>query len=184
MCGYILIILLYLAYGPALLEYSLSPDGITHLQSITSQGAIAFWKFQTKLGGSKELVAAMVITFIVSSRPKFFYFLAVFGIDKFNVSYFKLAFAAPRPYMINSDIVPITCSTAFGNPSGHASASFLISFVVFLDIFHGKSSNPRLYPKWKYCLGIAIAIYWAATIPYTRFLMGAHSLDQIVFGTH
>lgn len=30
---------------------------------------------------------------------------------------------------------------------------------------------------------LLLSIYWAASIPYSRFLLGAHSLDQIVYGS-
>ena len=79
--------------------------------------------------------------------------------------------------------MPIKCSAAFGNPSGHSSASSLIAFVVFMDVFHGKSDHRKIFTKLQYTLGITLALYWAGTIPYTRFLMGVHSLDQIVYGT-
>ena len=72
-----------------------------------------------------ELVTVTIFTFIWSPRPKFYYFLAVLSIDKMYVSFLKLAYAMPRPYMIDADISPkgLSCSKAFGNPSGHASAS-------------------------------------------------------------
>jgi membrane-associated phospholipid phosphatase len=58
-------------------------------------------------------------------------------LDKFINSYLKLAYANPRPYMVKSEIKLLSCSKGFGNPSGHAAASSLISIVLFLDYFHG-----------------------------------------------
>ena len=63
--------------------------------------------------------------------------LVTFSIDKIINAYFKLAYAAPRPYMIASHIRPLSCSTSFGMPSGHSSAAFMITITIFLDIFHG-----------------------------------------------
>lgn len=78
------------------------------------------------------------------------YYFVMMGIDKTYVSYLKLALANPRPYMINSDIVPISCSKAFGDPSGHSSASFILGIVLFLDVFHGsttKNTKPFFYDQ-------------------------------------
>ena len=41
----------------------------------------------------------------------------------------------------------------------------------------------RFFSKITYAVCLALAIFWAVTIPYTRFVMGVHSLDQIMFGS-
>ena len=115
------------------------------------------------------------------------YYFVMFGLDKLYVSYMKLALAQPRPYMVQSSIVPISCSRAFGDPSGHSSASIIIGMVLFLDTFHGKTTKgcePFYYGNkmWQYYLALFLAVFWATTIPFTRFLLGAHSLDQIIYG--
>ena len=38
------------------------------------------------------------------------------------------------------------------------------------------------YSNLQYYSCLLILLFYAGTIPYTRFLMGVHSLDQIVFG--
>jgi hypothetical protein len=58
-------------------------------------------------------------------------------LDKIIVSFFKLAYHDPRPWVLESLIKPISCSKEFGNPSGHASASALFSLFLILDLFHG-----------------------------------------------
>jgi hypothetical protein len=83
------------------------------------------------------LIILCVIGLFFCPRSKFFYFLAVFLIEKAGNSYLKLAYASPRPYMIESKIEPVGCSKAFGNPSGHSSSAILIFIVGFLDFFHG-----------------------------------------------
>ena len=131
-------------------------------------------------------MAAVGITFIFGSRNHFFYYLAILGIDKLIVSYFKLAYHDPRPYMVDPLITPYKCSKGFGNPSGHSSASSLSAITFFLDIFHGSqigNSILRYFSKHVYVVSLILNIYWAASIPYTRFLMGVHSLDQIIYGS-
>ncbi len=93
--------------------------------------------------------------------------------------------------MISQDIQPITCSKGFGNPSGHSSSASLFAIVVFLDYFHGtpietvKNGLPKIQRVNKvfYIVCLLFSIYWAASIPYSRFLLGAHSLDQVVYGS-
>jgi hypothetical protein len=51
-------------------------------------------------GGGVEMIVACVFTLFFCPRSKFFYFLAVFLIEKAGNSYLKLAYASPRPYMI------------------------------------------------------------------------------------
>lgn len=131
-------------------------------------------------------MAAVVISFILGTRQHFFYYMAVLALDKVLISYFKLAYHDPRPYMILSTITPNKCSVGFGNPSGHSHASSTFAVVLFLDVFHGAqigSSIERYFSKTIYYLSLALAIFWAASIPYTRFVMGVHSLDQIIFGS-
>jgi len=102
------------------------------------------------------------------------------------MSYFKLAYADPRPYMIDDQIEPITCSKGFGNPSGHSLASAMFSVFIFLDLMHGytRGKNPHIFKIGAlYYVFMAFLIWQAAAIPFTRFLMGVHSLDQIVYGS-
>lgn len=52
-------------------------------------------------------------------------------------------------------------------------------------MFHGKSApyHKSLFFKWyQYILVFLLCSAWATLIPFSRYLLGAHSLDQIVFG--
>jgi membrane-associated phospholipid phosphatase len=180
-----IVIGLYFVYHEPLKDYSLGPNGISHLQATVPESARMFFLFLTQLGGGQELMEAFILFFIFGTRSKSFYYLAVFALDKVQVNMYKLAFAEPRPYMIASNIHPFTCSKQFGMPSGHSSASWTITMCFFLDMFHGKS-QPYFkvqYFKWyQYILVLLLCWIWAGSIPFSRYLLGAHSLDQIVFG--
>ena len=91
----------------------------------------------TEFGGGKEQLVLVAVGLIFCTREKFFYFLALYTIDKGLLGLLKLSFHMPRPYMVNSDIHPIHCSKEFGNPSGHCTAAFSFTIVVFLDVMHG-----------------------------------------------
>ena len=113
------------------------------------------------------------------------YYLTFFTLDKGYVSFFKIAYHEPRPYMVNSGIIPISCSRAFGNPSGHSSSAIIVPIVLFLDIFHGKTMRghlPKYFNTPTYIICLFFAFLWALTVPFSRYVLGVHSLDQILFG--
>lgn len=139
------------------------------------------WFIITEMGGAKEIGFVVFISFF-GPRPRFFYYLSILTLITGMVSYMKIAYHQPRPYMIEPGIHPISCSKAFGQPSGHSMAASLIAITLVLDVFHG-SNGHTFYSKPFYYSCVAFAVFWATAIPYTRFLMGVHSLDQIVYGS-
>jgi membrane-associated phospholipid phosphatase len=98
---------------------------------------LKFLETISDFGGGSELLALFIITFLVGSRPKAMYFMTTLAIDKVLIGFLKLAYKEPRPYLKFLDIEALSCSKEFGNPSGHSSAAFATSIVLFLDIFHG-----------------------------------------------
>lgn len=87
--------------------------------------------------------------------------------------------------MISATVKTYTCSKQFGMPSGHSSASWCLTMAFFLDMFHGRSQPfyKIQYFRWyQYIIVLLLCWFWAGAIPFSRYLLGAHSLDQIVFG--
>lgn len=150
-----------------------------------------FWLFQTRLGGGKELKFLTVFGLIFCNRSRALYYLAVITIYEFFLGEFKMLYHDPRPYMVETSIKPVYCSREFGNPSGHSLAAALFSIVVFLDLYHASpirsdlQGKPRtLFANWfVYFVSGLLLLYWAASIPYTRYVMGLHSADQLVYGS-
>lgn len=141
----------------------------------------------TKLGGGKEMVVWFIVSFIFQRRALAIYVCSVLCLDKLINSYIKLLYANPRPYMIESSIMPIDCSSSFGSPSGHASSSAMISTTLFLHVFHGythlesahmtRSEYRKYYSGFIYYPSLCVALFWFFGIPFSRYLMGVHSLD-------
>jgi len=106
------------------------------------------------------------------------------------MDFFKYFYAMPRPYLLTGNIKPIACLLSFGNPSSHSMASSIAPIVIILDIFHGSpisfdsvKDNKIFYSSTTYFLSLLLALYWQISMPYIRYLGGAHSLNQIIFGS-
>ena len=92
-------------------------------------------------GGGNELLALTIVTLLFGRRPKFFYFLFAFTLEKANNGYLKLLLHQPRPFFVNPDIQAFTCAKSFGCPSGHSSSSSFFAILLFLDLFHGSERS-------------------------------------------
>jgi hypothetical protein len=55
-------------------------------------------------GGGLELLILAIVTLLFGRRPKFFYFLFAFTLEKANNGYIKLLLHQPRPFFVNSKI--------------------------------------------------------------------------------
>lgn len=181
-------------YKESLLDFSLSKEGIPWIQrdDVTSKGVKRFFEIMTKLGGGKEMLAWFIVAFLFQRRSCAVYVCSILALDKLINSYIKLLYANPRPYMIEKDIIPIDCSTSFGSPSGHASSSAMVATTLFLHVFHGYTHRENEYMERKnyrlffgyitYFASLFVALFWFFGIPFSRYLMGVHSLDQLLFG--
>ena len=184
------LILLDTTYKKSLFAFSISEDGIPKWQKKASSGELGFLYLMSKLGGGKEIGVLVFSALLLAPREKYFYYLLAWALDKLYIGYFKLAYGDPRPYMVNGEIHPYECTSKFGNPSGHSSAAQLFGFIVFLDVFHGKHYNfkkglPNVtFASWAwYIFCLVLSLFWAITIPFSRWMLGVHSLDQIIYGT-
>lgn len=81
-----------------------------------------------------------IMNFVIGKVDKYFYYQSLAVIDLAINTVLKVIYAEPRPYMVDTSLF-LTCSRSFGNPSGHASGSSLLSIGLFLDIFHGCKVN-------------------------------------------
>jgi membrane-associated phospholipid phosphatase len=138
------------------------------------------------IGKTGPIVFTFAI-FPLISRARFVYYSVMSMLHCTLFSFLKFAMANPRPFMLSTDIKLIgACPTSFGNPSGHSITASMFGIVLFLDIFHGKGfegyTQSTKHSNGTYLLGVLILLIWVSVIPVSRFILGAHSLDQIVFG--
>ena len=121
-------------------------------------------------------------------------------------------YRSPRPFYMTPDIRDLgSCSMTYGNPSGHASFAACIYPTIFMLIFHDKDyvassisikgrnssgdgsivggSIVQDY-KWfsftnnkiVYWICLCITVTMSVMIGVSRFMLGAHSIDQVIYG--
>lgn len=97
----------------------------------------------------------------------------------------KLDYHQARPFWVSPDIEAGSCSTQFGNPSGHSLTAMGMALSVWLDYNSAIDHDSLKYPwkmSWMRILLLVLAIIFAMSIGWSRFVLGAHSMNQIIFG--
>lgn len=124
-------------------------------------------KFFTALGYPQAYMVIVAVVYWTLDR-KLGLRLAIFLplVSSIN-SILKLAFHAPRPYWISTDIKAFHASNGFGMPSGHAQAS-----TVWLLV------GSYLRNKWFWVIAILVTFFIGLSRPF----LGVHFPTQIVAG--
>jgi len=86
----------------------------------------------------------------------------------------KTFYSNPRPYWSSENIKAWSCSSDFGNPSGHSMLSMTFSVTHGLSIYD-ESQNKNIFV-------LIFGVIAALLVGYARLVLGAHSLNQIFFG--
>ena len=175
--SFLAIILTEPLYRDTLNEYSL--EKIPQIQASASETAKSFWIVYSDASMYGVLVLGLVITAIFrNERARAVYF--AFGVTA--ISWFihicKLYYADPRPFWASDDVQGLSCSTEYGNPSGHSMVAFGFSLLILLDIFETSvlsTSNKVIYT--------IVELLFGTSVGYSRFILGSHTANQILFGT-
>jgi membrane-associated phospholipid phosphatase len=83
-------------------------------------------------------------------------------------TYFKWIFHLPRPYWIDTEVVPKAPETSFGAPSGHAQNAVAVWGLIAAS----------LKKPWAW----AIAIFLIFMIGFSRLVLGVHFLLDVILG--
>ena len=122
-----------LIIGDRLFEQSL--DLIPSIQSEKTDASLNTWHIYSDL--SIFLISrgsVLIVYAFITQRSRCFYYLFVAsGIEAF-VDILKLAYHEPRPYWVDSEVIPEHCSGQYGNPSGHAAVSMAVMLTIWLDL--------------------------------------------------
>ena len=95
-------------------------------------------------------------------------------------SLIKLIYCDSRPFLDNDILFKGICEGGFGNPSGHS----LVSVFLYLTFFHYLIKLKYINDNklLKFLLGATLSII-TILILISRFILGLHSLNQIILGS-
>lgn len=116
----------------------------------------------------------MIELFVVKERVRSLIHLIFITGAFYYVAVIKQTFQESRPFWYD-DHIQINewfCPTDFGNPSGH-SFIVILAYEPILSDFVGTGPKRVLLAVW---------LVISALVLISRMYLGAHSLDQIIFG--
>jgi membrane-associated phospholipid phosphatase len=165
------------SYRTPLFERSLQL--IEDLSKNRNSNSINFFKIVTVFGTAGILIPIFVLLFNWYPLSKSFAYLMTYVMAAYIDNIMKIIYNNPRPYWVNKNIVVVECNGGFGNPSGHAFSSAS----VYMALWHITSDhdlfNLRLWLKMLY-LGIILIVI--SLICYSRFYLGVHAINQLIYG--
>lgn len=123
----------------------------------------------------------VVLHFAVTRRAKALYYLGAFCLDQSFKNAAKILYHEPRPYMVDDQIIPISCSESFGTPSGHMITATLFTATTFLDYLHGEGLKEKMSKPVYFLISVA-SLAFVLTMGYCRVYLAVHSIDQVFFG--
>ena len=160
-----------------------SENYIIGLQTGASDAKKKFWHIYSDVGLYVVMaVAPIVMLLYTSQRPRLFYYISVLAGLLFVMNVSKLFYHNARPFWQWADVEAISCSSQFGNPSGHSMFSLGAPLIYWLDYNSAVDSSHKFGSKTYRVLFLAIAITLGITVGYSRMFLGVHSIDQVFFG--
>jgi membrane-associated phospholipid phosphatase len=146
-----------------------------------------FWTI-SEIGDWKGTVLLAAVTFNIVSKPAALYFWVSGAFMLFGKTMMKTWYAEPRPYFVTEDITPAKCHTDFGNPSGHMVTNTFLICSLMLHKYHDigiKQERMSIF-----CTGYiikmalqAICCIYIIFMCFSRIFLGAHTYNQVIFGT-
>ena len=152
--------------------------GIT-LQKYYSDIFINFMKFITTFACGYCCFIFFVIIFSLFSLIQSFIYLIGLIFCVYIQSLLKILYGNTRPFWDNRNLFKGLCDGGFGNPSGHC----LVTAFIYLALFHYlvKLKYINENKLLKILFGILFSII-STLVFLSRFILGLHSLNQIIFG--
>ena len=99
----------------------------------------------------------------------------------------KILMAHPRPWWVNNEIGAVGCDKDYGRPSGHSEYSIFCYLMLYRELFvrPSRKQRPRLEGTTRSTSRVFFRnamIIVTLTIGLSRFLLGVHSIDQVIGG--
>lgn len=107
------------------------------------------------------------------------FLIFILFICTFLTGFLKMIYMNPRPYFMSNDILSVSHEKGWGNPSGHSLTAVCFFLSLWRIMFQSKYLKYKENLKSYSFLSTLILIFF---IMYSRVLIAAHSLNQIIFG--
>jgi len=164
-------------YKEPLFNYSLTK--IQEYQEYYSDFTIRFYGYYTNIGKFEGIFPLIVLIFNYFPLSVSYFLLLFYVISFYIDNILKLLYQDPRPYFINTNIIPYKTDSDYGNPSGHSLAStvFYLALLNFCKNTKFFKNNRHLY--YLFSLFVIISLFM---LFFSRFILGVHAINQLLFG--
>jgi undecaprenyl-diphosphatase len=137
------------------------------LQHTNKQAMIRVAKFISKTADGHLYVLAALMTLVFQEFNLFLLLITAFSIERTLYTIFKKSFKRNRPAnILNNYQSLVTPNDEFSFPSGHTSASFMMTTIISILV-------PALFP---------LLIIWALGVGSSRVILGVHFPTDILAG--
>ena len=144
-----------------------------------------FWKFMTFFGTKLGIGSIYIILFLFIPLNKVFALTFLLLFTGYADHTLKLVYLQERPLWVNDEINTGNLhACGYGNPSGHSLTStciYLSLWYIIYEIIDSKVINKKIGIILKYTT-LILDILIFSIIMISRFYLGVHSLNQIIFG--
>mmetsp|Transcript_23036 Transcript_23036/g.30626 ORF Transcript_23036/g.30626 Transcript_23036/m.30626 type:complete len:216 (+) Transcript_23036:217-864(+) len=132
---------------------------------------------------------APIIFFMLKlkERPRAFYYIVLLTAFLFVMNVGKLFYHQARPYWLSPNVHAYSCSTQYGNPSGHSLFGMGATLTIWLDlnqtVLSGGISASSIWAKcYIRAVLFASAVTFGLLVGYSRIILGAHAWNQLALG--
>lgn len=169
-------------YRDKLFDWSV--EKIVSLHKRNSDTDDMIYKLSILISWLPRFQVTFVVTLLIYNyayTPKVISVLSATYFGQCLNSLLKLIYNNPRPQWVDDKIHSFKCDPAYGNPSGHSMETTSLFLTLWdVSINHNNLFEGNLLPL-KYIL-LSLIIILIFLISMSRFVLGVHTLNQIIYG--
>ena len=159
------------------------------MQKGTNEAAYELLKFYSSIigGGNFQCVYIIMRAIFITDIDSIVLILNTSTVV-LMINTLKLFHASPRPSWESSEVQTYKCYSEFGSPSGHT--MLCTNFCMYVYFVYVLNENNKVYKMLRSVLSdqairfSSIAILSISTyyMGYSRIVLGAHSINQVLYG--
>lgn len=174
----ILFCIIEVFYRNPLYEYSFVAE--KKIQESLSNTSLQIFKIITNIGGKYFIAVVVVFVFYYFSIIKSSIF--ILGLMAcLQINYIiKTWYGNLRPFMEDKTLFQGECEGGYGNPSSHSMINTFLYLTLFVYL-----KNTKLFKKGRKIVEpivLFLFIIWIIVICSSRFILGVHSINQVIYG--